>query len=180
MKCDNNENIKIIKANNLSSGNKDKEYKSKINELEKYIKELQLKLKEKDIIINEEKLKNESLNKKIKELQNISNNIPKTNDIIELENQIKLFREYYNFSEGEKLISIKFISVDQDIDYSLISKNTEKFSKIEAMLYDKYPKYIELENFFLVCGNRINRNKTLKQNNINNNDVITLQVNNFD
>ena len=72
MKCDNNENIKIINTNNTSSENKNKEYINKINELEKYIKELESKIKEKDRIINEEKIKNENLNKKLKELQNRS------------------------------------------------------------------------------------------------------------
>ena len=45
------------------------EYQIKINKLEQYIKELELKLKEKDIIINEEKIKNDNLNKRIKELE---------------------------------------------------------------------------------------------------------------
>ena len=58
MKCDNNENIKIIDAKNSSSENQNKEYIIKINELKKCIKELELKLKEKDRIINEEKIKN--------------------------------------------------------------------------------------------------------------------------
>ena len=180
MKCDNNENIKIINKKNSSSENKNKKYIKKINELEKYIKELELKIKEKDKIINEEKKKNENLNKKIKEFENISNNILEINNIIELENEIKLFREYNNFSEGEKLISIKFASEKQDIDYSIIIKNTEIFSQIETMLYNKYPKYTETENYFLVGGNKINRHKTLEKNNIKNNDIITLYINNFD
>ena len=160
--------------------NQNKEYINKINEFEKYIKELESKIKEKDIIINEEKIKNENLNIKLKELQNISNKNLDINNIIELKNEIKLFREYNNFSEGEKLISINFTSLEQDIDYSIIIKNTEIFSKIEIMLYNKYPKYTETENYFLVGGNRINRHKTLEKNNIKNNDIITLYINNFD
>ena len=180
-KCNNNnENNKIININNSISANQDKEYINKINELEKKIKELESKIKEKDIIINEEKVKNENLNKKIKELENISNNNLQNSNIIELENEIKLFRKYYNFSEGEKLVSIKIISGEQDIDYSIIIKNTEQFLKIESMIYEKYPKYAEEENFFIVNGNKINRGKTLEQNNIKNNDVITLMINNLD
>ena len=72
------------------------------------------------------------------------------------------------------------MSDEQDINYSIISKNTEKFSKIEAMLYDKFPKYIESENSFFVGEQKINRNKTLEQNNINNNDIITLKMNDFE
>jgi len=180
IKSNNNENIKIVNVNNAPSENKEQEYKNKINKLEKYIKELELKMKEKDIIIKEEKIKNDNLNKKIKELENISNKNPQINNVIELENEIKLFRRFNKFSEGEKLISIKFISGEQDIDYSLITKNTEKFYKIEGILYEKYPKYVETDNFFVVNGNRINRNKTLEQNNIKNNDIITLIINNLD
>ena len=174
----NNENI-IIDSKNSSSENKNKEYINKINELEKKIKELELEIKEKDIKIEEEKIKNENLNRTIKDLKNISNKNFQRSNIIELENEIKLFRKYCNFSEGEKLISIKFISGGKDIDFPIITKNTEKFIKIEAMLYEKYPKYTDTENFFVVGGNKINRNKTLEENNIKNNDIITLYINNL-
>ena len=173
----NNEKIKIIdikdNINNSVLLKENEEYKNKINELEKNIKELEIKLIEKDKLI-------EDLNKKIKELENISNNKIKTDNIIELENEIKLFRIYYKLSDNEKLISIKFISVNQDIDFSIIAKNTDVFSKIEKMLYDKYPKYIESENYFLMNGNKINKHKTLEQNKIKNNDILALQINNFD
>jgi len=141
---------------------------------------LELKLKEKDTIINEEKIKNDNLNKRIKELENISNNNDKNNDIKELENEIKLFKSYCKFSEEDKLISIKFISANQEINYNIVAKNTDKFSKIETILYEKYPKYNGTDNFFLVNGNRINRNSSLQNNKIKNNDVITLQIENYD
>jgi len=141
---------------------------------------LELKLKEKDKIINDEKIKNDNLNKRIKELENISNNNDKKNNIKELENEIKLFRSFYKFSEEEKLISIKFISVNKEINFNIIAKNTDIFSKLEIILYDKYPKYLDSENFFLVNGNRINRHRSLQDNKIKNNDVITLQIQEFD
>ena len=180
MKNDNNENIKIFKENSPSPDNQDNEFKNKINELEKKIKELELKIKEKDAIIKAMELKNDNLTIKIKELQNISNNNLGINNIIELENENKLFRKYNNFSEGEKLISIKITSGEQDIDYSLIIKNTEKFLKLENIIYEKYPKYYETENYFLVGGKTIDKHKSLEQNNIKNNDVIMLLIYNSD
>ena len=45
------------------------------------------------------------------------------------------------------------------------------------MIYAKYPRYAEEEIFFIVNGNKINRGKTLEQNKIKNNDVITLMLN---
>ena len=167
----NNNEIKINNVENILLEKKNEEYKDKINKLEKYIKELESKIKEKDLLINEVNKKNENLNQKIKEI---------TNDIIGLKNEINLFKLYYNFAEGEKLIKINFISSGQDIDYSMITKNTENFSKLEITLYQKYPRYLDSENYFIVNGNKINRNRTLEQNKIKNNDVITLLINNFD
>ena len=45
---------------------------------------------------------------------------------------------------------------------------------IENILYDKYPEYIEYENYFLVNGIKINKNKTIEQNNIKYSDIIIL------
>ena len=167
---------KIEKENNA---NDELELKNKIKELEKKIKDLELKILQKDEIIKNEKLKNMILYERLNKLESVlKHNLQKRK--LELENEIKLFRKYYNFSEREKLISIKFISSAQDINYPLIAKNTEKFIKIEYILYEKYPKYMETVNYFLARGNKINRNKTLEQNNIKNNDIITLIINNLD
>jgi len=48
------------------------------------------------------------------------------------------------------------------------------------MLYEKYPNYTETENFFVVGGKKINRSKSIEENNIKNNDIITLIINNLD
>ena len=151
-----------------------------INELKKKIKILEKINKEKDQIINEEKTKNANLIIKITELENKINNNYQNNKILELEdkiNQLKL----YCLSPREKLdsiifISVKFISVDQIINFKLIAKDVDKFSKFEDMLYSKYPKYRDKDNIFLVNGGRINTKGTLKENNIKNNDVITLST----
>ena len=39
---------------------------------------------------------------------------------------------------------------------------------------------METVNYFLVGGNKINRSKTIEENNIKNNDIITLIINNLD
>ena len=142
---------------------------------------LKIELIEKDKLLIQEKLKNDNLNEIIKE--NISYDKTKENkitELIELKNEIKLFRAYCNFSSNEKLISIKFISINQDIDFTVITKNTDDFKKIENMLYEKYPKYKNSKNYFEVNESEINRNKTLEENKIRNNDILTLKINNFD
>ena len=48
------------------------------------------------------------------------------------------------------------------------------------MLYEKYPKYKDTENYFIVNGHKINRNRTVDENKIKNNDVLTLSINDLD
>ena len=139
---------------------------------------MEIELIEKDNLIKRVKKKNDNLNQKIKEIEIILND--KTNNIFQLKKEIKLFRDYNNFSSKEKLIAIKLISVDQDIDLPIITKNTEAFSKIEKILYNKYPKYKNSENYFIVNGNQINRNMTLEENKIRNDDSIMIGIINFD
>ena len=55
-------------------------------------------------------------------------------------------------------------------------KNTDIFNNIEKTLYEDYKDYYETNNFFTVNGLKINRFKSLEENNIHNNDVILLNV----
>ena len=71
---------------------------------------------------------------------------------------------------------IKFISVDQQIICDIIAKDTDLFSKIEVDLYSKNEKYKLTENYFLVNERKINKNLSLRDNKIKNNDVLTLCV----
>ena len=103
----------------------------------------------------------------------------KEKEIREKDNEIKKLykmnsRYPFELSEGEKMICVIFISVDQKIHYPIICKNTDLFYKIERILYDEYKSYEESENIFLVDGKKINKAKTLKDNNIKNGDIITL------
>ena len=135
------------------------------------LKEKEIEIKEKEKIITEEKLKNENLIKIINKQENKLNY--QINKILELENEIKKLETYF-LSPGEKLITVKFISVDQVINFSVTAKNNDNFSKLEDILYNKYPNYKDTENYFLVNGKRINRHRTLEENKIKNNDVLTL------
>ena len=93
----------------------------------------------------------------------------KNNEIKELKSRIG-----FDLKEGEKLMPIIFISADQQIHYALICKNKDKFSRIEELLYEKYPEYKERENYFLHNGNKIKRFGTLKENGIFNNSIIII------
>jgi hypothetical protein len=145
---------------NIQKNNNQKLYQ-RINELEN--------------IINIKNLINE-LNKKLKNLNNNINN-DKLNELLEeIRIKDKIISNYpVQLSEGEKLISVTFVSSDQKVHYSVICKNTDKFSKIENMLYDEYPECIKTENNFEVNGNKINKYKSLEFNRIKNNDIIMLK-----
>ena len=69
-----------------------------------------------------------------------------------------------------------FRSVDSQLHYAIICKNTDRFNMIENLLYDKYPEYIEKENFFICNGIKINKSKTMEQNNIKYSDIIVLNI----
>jgi hypothetical protein len=93
--------------------------------------------------------------------------------------KLKLSRYPYDLSQGEKLISVIFTSPDQKIHQSIICKNTEKFSRLEEILYKEAPKYFESNVYFCVKGRVVNRYKTLKENNIHDSDVIILNKSEF-
>ena len=93
----------------------------------------------------------------------------------------KQFKNCYKFSSKDKLISIEITSYFQDIeDFHIIAKDTELFSNIEKILYKFYPEYEKTNNFFLYGGATIDRNKTLKENNIDGNSQIIIKNNDFE
>ena len=165
---------------------------------EKLINEYHIKLINKlENELNEEKKKTKELETKIISLEtelkkykdNIINDLKKNEEskeslyekIIEKDNKIKelntiLSRYDIVLNEGEKLLSIIFISSDQKIHHSIICKNTDKFNKVENALYDAYPEFAESENYFTFNGKKINKCKTLDENKINNNDIIMLNT----
>ena len=91
-------------------------------------------------------------------------------------NELKLNFDVLLKSEG-KIFSVNFISLDETVHYSVICKNKDKFSKIESMLYDKYPEYKGTKNYFVVNGQKIDISKNLDENGIKNGDIITLKIN---
>jgi len=143
--------------------------------LNKMIPEFENELFEKEIT-------NRKLLKKIKELENnkkTTGNLSSLNEkIINLYEELKikeqkieklekaLKRYPIELSENEKLMSIIINSSDEKILHSIICKNTDKFIKIEGILYNEYPQYEELSNYFLSNGKKISKFKTLEENKI--------------
>ena len=86
--------------------------------------------------------------------------------------QDKLNRFPFILEKNEKLISIIFSSVSQNIHYSIICKNTDDINKLERELYREYPQFSETDHYFLCKGKVINKFHTFESNHIKNGDVI--------
>ena len=89
--------------------------------------------------------------------------------------------EYYlvpTLKPGEKIIAINFVSMGiQDIGhFNLICKNTDLFIRLEERLYNEFPRFKNYDTFFEVKGKRIKRFKTIKENKIENNDIINIFI----
>ena len=168
------EELEIIAEKNIVINKENEEYKKRINQLENRIKELEIIVKEKIKILDKEKENSNILNNKIIELKNKQKDLAENNKKLELE--INYYRKYFNLSPEVQLISIKFVSTDQQINHEVIAKNTEVFSKIETDLYNLYGQYKYTENIFLMNGRKINRHLTLIDNQIKNNDILTLCI----
>ena len=154
---------------------------NKNNKLENMMNDLKNENLEYKKIINQQNQKIENLNDKFNFFDKKNNNFE--NEILDLvkelrekEREIKSLKSSFPFEikQGEKLMSIIFVSVDQKVHHSFICKNTDIFINLEKLLYDIYPKISECENYFLVNGTKINKYQSLESNNIKDSDIITL------
>ena len=131
-------------------------------EIEKYKVDMN-KLMEKNKVL--EKLldeKNKEINDYIFKLSNSNNN-----------------EQLTNFKAGDKIIAVLFITQgNQDIfNYTMACKTSDLFVRLEERLYHDFPKYRNFETFFMVNARRIFRFKSLEENQIKNNDIISLFTN---
>ena len=151
---------------------------------------------------NEQKLKNDDLEKQNLKLQTLNEHLEKElqkerekniktsgnnsiNDYItkllsicgEISiNQKELTKEikksHFDLNENEKLMSIIISTEDKNTLYSIICKNTDKFIKIKEKFFKTFPKFGKLDNLFYLNGNEIIESKTLDENGIKNSDLI--------
>ena len=143
----------------------------KINELKK-----ELKYKEEEII-KEKREKNDLINK----IKNFSVN----NKIVELfekleekENEIKELKQIlpFEYSKKEKIFPVTFLSSNDNIHYSMICKNTDKFQRLEMAFYEKFPEYKMRNNIFLTHNKIIDKYNNLENNMISDNDIIVIKT----
>lgn len=166
-----NINFSLEKHNNIIFESKDLELKEKekkynqIKEVEEEIETRIIQLKEKEKILNEKEIK---LNEKEIKIQNDYDKLKKDYD--ELKKEFE--KEKNNQLVEENSIVIKIVDKEQKVDLSLVCHKNDQFIKIEELFYENYHQYSKENNIFTCNGININRNKTLEQNYINNNDII--------
>ena len=145
------------------------------------------------------KKENESLKNKINKLNeelnnkttNINSNVDiNTNSIISSLNEIikskdkeinDLKSQRSNNEKKEKLfkfddiIVINFSSFDKNINCGIKCLKTDTFAEVEEKLYQKYKKYRETDNHFVINGKKILRFKKICENNIRDGDNVHLK-----
>ena len=143
---------------------------------EKPISDDQIKRDKKKDIFDEDKIENKikiNIKKDIFDKEKIDNKINKN-----IKQNIVQKEEINDLPEDENSpISIRFISEDNLIDFSLTCKLNDIFSDIEKKLYDKYPKLKNKGCYFIGEYFRILKSKTLKENNISNGNTIVICYN---
>ena len=152
-----------------------KNLKNKIKDLENII----IKLKDENKIINNKLNDYNTLKNKIKNLENEINNKNKEieNYIFQIKNINDNKNEITSFIPGkEKIIAVLFMSQgNNDIfNYTRACKNTDLFVTLEERLYNDFPKYKNYQTYFKVDVRTILRFKTIEENGIKNNDIISV------
>ena len=187
------EDIQIINGNFLKQKKEDNDNNNNINKINDLNNTItQLKQENKTImkkyedaknIIKQITLENNYLKNKFNHLQpqlnsqDNKNNDP--NEMVKLYKKIDELKEKINrypfiLEKNENMLSIVFISISQNVNYSMICKNTDTIHKLEEELYKEYPNLAEGENYFLCKGTVVNKFKKFEELNIKNGDAILI------
>ena len=137
---------------------KEVEFNYKIQLNEELIK-LKKELNELKTELEKEKTKNNNLEKKIEQLND------EYNDIIKKKEE-EIFK--FKLTEKEKFIPISIISSDEDIYYCTICRKTDELNRVVQKFYEENPE-LEYKGYFKINNKRIDLDKTIEENKINNN-----------
>ena len=65
-------------------------------------------------------------------------------------------------------------SLDENLNFPIICKNTDNLNRIKELLSNKYPEYRKAKNDFYFNGKLINEKINLEENNIKDGDRILI------
>ena len=166
----NNNEIDNLRRELKEEKNKNKTLQDTINNLNNIINQLK---QEHYIEINKLTEKNKELEKLLEEKNKEINDY-----IFKLSNSSNN-EQLISVKTGDKIIAVLFMTQgSQDIfNYTMACKTSDLFVRLEERLYHDFPKYRNYETFFMVNTRRIFRFKTLEENKIKNNDIISLFFN---
>ena len=101
----------------------------------------------------------------------------RNNRNLETMNSIDRLNKQNDQKEGENQISVIFQCIDdQTVHYPVICKESQKFSEVEKLLYEQFPRYKKTINYFMCNGNIVDKTKTLKENKIGYGNVIIMKI----
>ena len=161
--------------NNKNTNKKINELEMENKKLKEEINKLKKELYNKDKIIKKQNIKIKEQKNSLNDI--VNNNRKQNKDLLDEIEKIKSIIPF-DILPGEKIMSIIFKSDDENILYSILCKNSDKFTRLKNIIYDKYPEYKEYENYFLFNEEKINENKTLEENKIKEGSIITIFRNN--
>ena len=88
-------------------------------------------------------------------------------------NEIKELKSTSLISK-EKLNNIIFVTREEDIYWSISIQKNVKFNIIENSFFEKYPELMEDDIYYFCLDRKINRPKSIEENNIKHNDIISI------
>ena len=119
------------------------------------------------------KIYDNALNPFSNEFQDVNSNQ------VEIINKGNYTEEFFT-KDGEKIIAVNFVSMafSEIANYNLICKENDLFLNFEKRLYKEFPQIKNKEDKILLTRNAwpIDRNKTLKENGIKNNTVVSIYL----
>ena len=163
--------LKEEKDKNKKLENIINELKSKDNnDIQKLKKEIQAYIEKNEKLSSEnknlkDKIKGQGVQNNTDEIVRLYKKIENLNEKID-ELNAKLKRYPFILEEGEKIMSIIFTSVDQNLNYS----------QLELKLYQEYSKLDRAHYYFICNGNVLNKFEKLEKLKIKNGDIIVLNV----
>ena len=90
---------------------------------------------------------------------------------------IKEFNNKVKEELNNKIISIRFSSNFQKINYSISCKISDNFIELERKLFQKYPELKSQNASYTINGKTIKKYDTLDKNGIKNGDLIKININ---
>ena len=187
---------KQLNEEKIKNQNKENEMNNKINQLvqektklENELTEVKTKIQNKEnemnIKINQLEQENKNLDNKLKdEKTRIQNLLEKINNFKTKNTETKIENFYlkaiYNnnsiIKQGEKIIGISFVPVDQSFMRPISCKNTDTLASLEEKIYNEYPQYKEYNTYLTVNGKSVKRYKTIEENGIIDSNNIIINI----